>query len=77
MNEKTTIYQFEDGIRAPFVPFAVMEKSGVALISNRSQCGGSKLSKSSRFLIEPPIGELSEQEFCARYYIPDSISIQV
>ncbi|RVW41815.1 hypothetical protein CK203_112758 [Vitis vinifera] len=66
-----------------------MDRSEVASTSSRTQRdgaksswsshslqrGGAKLSWSSRSLTECPISKLFEQEFYARYYIPESISI--
>ena len=54
-----------------------MDRSGVASTSGRSQHGGSKSSKFGHSRTNFSIGELSEQEFHACYYIPDSISIQL
>ena len=61
----------------PFVPFAIMDKSGVISTSSRSQRGESKSSQFNCSKRKCPIGELSEQEFCARFYIFDSIFIQL
>ena len=52
-----------------------MDKSGVTSTNGRTQRGMAKSSRSSRSLIRRPIDELSEKEFRARFYIPDSISI--
>ena len=71
--------------------FVTMDRSEVASTSSRTQRdgaksswsshslqrGGAKLSWSSRSLTECPISKLFEQEFYARYYIPESISIQL
>nr|CAN63419.1 hypothetical protein VITISV_007691 [Vitis vinifera] len=64
-------------VHSAFVPFANMEKSGVASTSGRIQRGRAKLSQSSRFLTRHLIDELFEQEFCVCCYIPNSIFIQL
>ena len=54
-----------------------MDRSGVASTSGRSQRNGSKSSEFGHSRTNFPIGELSEQEFHARCYILDLISIQL
>ena len=54
-----------------------MDISEVASTSDRTQRSGAKLSWSSRSLTRSPIDELSEQEFHACFYMPDSISFQL
>lgn len=64
-------------VHSAFVPFAHMERSGVAATSGRIQRRRAKLSQSSRFLTGRLIDELFEQEFCVCCYIPNSIFIQL
>ncbi|KAL6313980.1 hypothetical protein AAG906_011711 [Vitis piasezkii] len=66
-----------NNVHSAFVPFANMERSGVASTSGRIQRGRAKLSQSSRFLTGRLIDELFEQEFCVCCYIPNSIFIQL
>ena len=54
-----------------------MDKSRVASTSGRTQRDGTKSSWFGHSLTRCLIGKLSEQEFHARCYIPDSISIQL
>ena len=54
-----------------------MDKSRVASTSGRTQRDDTKSSQFGHSLTGRPIGKLSEQEFRARCYIPDSISIQL
>ena len=60
---------------ASFFSFENMDRSWVASISDRTQNDGTKSSRFGRSLTGRPIGELSEQEFYARFYIPNFISI--
>ena len=54
-----------------------MDKRGVSSTSDKSQHGKSKTSKSNCSKTDSPIDKLFEQEFRARFYIDDSISLQL
>ena len=54
-----------------------MDRSGVASTSSRTQRGRAKSSQFGCSLMGHSIGELSEQEFHARFYILDFIFIQI
>ena len=66
---------YHTSVHLALFPFANMDKSGVTSTNGRTQRGMAKSSRSSHSLMGRPIDELSEKEFRARFYIPDSISI--
>ncbi|RVW72077.1 hypothetical protein CK203_054764 [Vitis vinifera] len=54
-----------------------MDDGRVSSTSDRSLCGKMKASRSRLSPTEHPVDELSELEFRAHFYIPNSVSIQL
>lgn len=65
------------GVHSAFIPSVNMDRSGVASTNCRTQRDKANSTQFGRSLTESQIGKLSEQEFCVRCYIPNSISIQL